>query len=82
MSDPIQSPAHYTSRGGIEPLDFIMSNNLGFAEGNIIKYVFRYREKNGIEDLRKARVYLDRLIMKLKQEQREEPCYVPPAPPK
>ena len=60
--DPVNTPAHYVGKGGIEPLEFIMSNNLGFAEGNIIKYVFRYDLKNGLEDLYKARVYLDRLI--------------------
>lgn len=46
----------------IQPWDFITSNNLGFLEGNIIKYVSRYKEKNGHEDLLKARHYLDKLI--------------------
>jgi hypothetical protein len=62
MSDPVNAPDHYVGRGGIEPLEFIMSNNLGFCEGNVIKYVFRYDKKDGLKDLLKARVYLNRLI--------------------
>ena len=37
-------------------------NNISFAEGNIIKYVVRWKQKNGVEDLKKAKVYLDKLI--------------------
>ena len=44
------SPKHY-SQFKIEPFDFIHANGLGFAEGNVIKYVCRWREKNGVEDL-------------------------------
>jgi len=43
----------------IQPIEFIYKNNLGFCEGNIIKYVCRHRKKNGIEDLRKAKHYLE-----------------------
>lgn len=57
------SPTHY-SRFKIQPLDFIAENSLDFLQGNIIKYVCRYDAKNGLEDLQKARVYLDRLIEK------------------
>ena len=46
----------------ISPLDYILENNLGFVEGNIIKYVSRYKLKNGIEDLKKAKHYLEILI--------------------
>mgnify|MGYP003640959854 FL=1 len=46
----------------IEPLGYIDANNLGFAEGNIIKYVSRYKTKNGLEDLRKAKFYINHLI--------------------
>jgi len=52
---------HYKTKK-IQPWDFIAANNLGYFEGNIIKYVSRWKEKNGIEDLRKARHYLDKLI--------------------
>jgi len=53
--------SHYKVKT-IEPWDFIAANNLGFFEGNIIKYLSRWRDKNGIEDLLKARHYLDKLI--------------------
>ena len=52
---------HYTDRA-IQPWTYIAANNIGFFEGNIIKYVTRWKEKGGIEDLRKARHYLDKLI--------------------
>ena len=45
-----------------QPIEYILKNNLNFCEGNIIKYVTRYRYKNGIEDLKKAKHYLDILI--------------------
>ena len=46
----------------IQPIDFIVKNNIPFREANIIKYVVRYKNKNGIEDLKKARHYLDMII--------------------
>ena len=46
----------------IQPIEYTLKNNLGFCEGNIIKYVSRYKNKNGVEDLKKARHYLDILI--------------------
>lgn len=52
---------HYKDRP-IQPWDYVAANGLGFFEGNIIKYVTRWREKHGVEDLRKARHYLDKLI--------------------
>ena len=52
---------HYR-HGTIEPIDYIKANKLEFDEGNIIKYVTRYKFKNGLEDLKKAKFYLDRLI--------------------
>lgn len=52
---------HYRTKP-IQPWDYIAANNIGFFEGNIIRYVSRWREKNGVEDLRKARHYIDKLI--------------------
>lgn len=52
---------HYT-RFTIQPLEFIHKNRLNFMQGNIIKYTVRYPFKNGVEDLEKARDYLDKLI--------------------
>lgn len=46
----------------IQPSDYIRSNNLGWYEGNIIKYVSRWQNKGGLEDLLKARDYLNKLI--------------------
>jgi len=46
----------------IQPVEFIHKNGISYIEGNIIKYVVRWRDKGGIDDLRKARHYLDMLI--------------------
>lgn len=46
----------------IQPVEYILANNIGFAEGSIIKYVSRWKNKNGIQDLKKARHFLDILI--------------------
>lgn len=59
--DPINWPKHY-NQGGIQPIDFIESHKLSFCAGNVVKYVVRAPHKNGLEDLKKARWYLDRLI--------------------
>lgn len=58
--DKVKVP-HYRIKG-IEPLKYIMANKMDFCEGNIIKYITRYKEKNGLEDLLKAKDYLNRLI--------------------
>ena len=52
---------HYIEKT-IQPWDYIIANNMGYLEGNIIKYVSRYQEKGGVEDLIKASHYLDKLI--------------------
>ncbi|ADD94090.1 hypothetical protein GBVE2_gp054 [uncultured phage MedDCM-OCT-S04-C1035] len=52
MTDNIKEPAHYIANK-IEPIDFIIENNFNFCEGNVIKYISRYKRKNGIEDLKK-----------------------------
>ena len=52
---------HYKTQV-IQPWDFIASNGIGFLAGNVVKYVARYKAKNGMEDLKKARHYLDKLI--------------------
>lgn len=66
MSDLVNHPPHYT-QGKFEVIDVIKDSltdegNEGYCVGNILKYVMRYRHKNGIEDLKKARWYLNRLI--------------------
>jgi hypothetical protein len=46
----------------IQPIDFITKNNIPYIEGNIIKYLCRWKSKNGVEDLKKAKHYLEMLI--------------------
>lgn len=60
------NPTHYTDNG-IECIEYMkerLSSEafLGYLNGNVIKYTHRWQDKNGLEDLRKARWYLDRLI--------------------
>jgi hypothetical protein len=52
---------HYKDKG-IQPIIYIHANNLGFCEGNVVKYVTRWREKGGEADLRKAIHYIELLI--------------------
>jgi len=59
-NDPI-NPNHY-KQGSIEVIDFIKDQHFDYLEGNVIKYVSRYKNKNGMEDLLKARWYLNQLI--------------------
>jgi hypothetical protein len=55
----------------IQPVEFIHKNHIGFCEGNAIKYLCRWREKGGLQDLKKARHYIDLLIeMENNYEQR------------
>lgn len=61
FEDEAISPDHYATHA-IEPIEFILANKLGFCEGNIIKYVTRWRLKNGIQDLEKAKRYIEFLI--------------------
>jgi len=52
---------HYL-KNKIQPVDFIIKNNIGFVEGNIIKYILRFKEKGGVQDLLKAKHYIELLI--------------------
>lgn len=54
------NPSYYGA--GFDVIDFCQKNNLDFMQGNVIKYVTRYKEKNGKEDLLKAKEYIDRII--------------------
>ena len=67
MQDNVNHPKHYT-KGKIEPIDFINANNLDYLEGNIVKYIARYKYKGGVEDLEKAEFYLRMLIQREKSE--------------
>lgn len=65
-NDPV-NPKHYTSMK-ISPVEYISANNLDFLVGNCIKYISRYKMKNGIEDLMKVNWYLTELIRKEMEE--------------
>ena len=61
--EEVTNPKHYDKVGfGIQPLEYIIANELDFLEGNVIKYVSRYPHKGGINDLLKARTYIEKLI--------------------
>ena len=55
------NPSYY-KKGKIEVIDFITDQDFGYLEGNIVKYISRYKYKNGIEDLKKAEWYVKKLI--------------------
>ena len=62
---------HY-KKFSIQPVEFIMENNLDYCQANVIKYITRFRDKNGVEDLRKAKHYVEMLIeFELKQLKEE-----------
>ena len=60
-NEEVTNPKHYIGLG-ITPLQYITANELDFLEGNVIKYVTRYPHKGGVNDLLKARTYLEKLI--------------------
>ena len=65
------TPPHYDY--SIQPVDFIVANDIPFCEGNVIKYICRWKLKNGRDDLLKARHYIDILIAHLDKDSAE--CY-------
>ena len=77
-SDPLLTQVggdHYKKKG-IQPIEYIHANDLNFDEGSIVKYVTRWRDKNGIEDLQKIKHYADFLIAEARKEGHPEkgPC--------
>ncbi len=52
-------------QGNIEVIDYILDQKFNYMEGNVIKYVSRYKTKNGLEDLKKAQWYLQKLMLEL-----------------
>ena len=52
---------HY-SKLAIQPVTYINANGLSYLQGNVIKYVTRYKDKNGLQDLEKAKHYIEMLI--------------------
>ena len=70
MIDIVNHPPHYKSDSGIESIDVIEGFGLNFRLGNTIKYILRHNKKGKpLEDLKKARWYLDREIEKLESKE-------------
>lgn len=73
-SDMVNHPSHY-NQGGIECIDALKAATVSktgieaVCTANAIKYLWRYEEKNGIEDVKKARWYIDRLIRELEEKE-------------
>lgn len=67
--DNVNHPTHY-SRWAMEPVEFIAINNLNWWQANVTKYIMRYDEKDGLQDLYKARSYLDMAIRMLEGTKR------------
>ena len=66
-NDKQVSGTHYQKP--IQVWDFIHRNNIGYLEGNVIKYISRYQQKNGLEDLEKAQHYLTKIIEEYKEQE-------------
>lgn len=72
MTDNVNSPSHY--QGKVECIDCIESATAGlqgieaFCTGNAIKYLYRWKKKNGIEDLKKAKWYIDKLLNEISEK--------------
>ena len=73
MKDMVNHPSHYQSKNGLEAIDVIEAFTDGLEgieavdTANAIKYLLRWKNKNGVEDLKKARWYINHLIDKLEQ---------------
>jgi uncharacterized protein DUF3310 len=63
-------PDYYRGKGGLSPFDIIDAFDLDFYEGNAIKYICRWRKKDGIPDLYKARRYVDEIIKRAEAQER------------
>mgnify|MGYP003321191759 CR=1 FL=1 len=77
MKDMVNHPDHYT-QGGIECIDALKAATVGksgieaVCTANCIKYLWRYEEKNGLEDLKKAQWYLNRLIKEYEEKNKDK----------
>ena len=74
MNNPLTKQvggSHY-KKVKIQPIEYILANGLAFCEGNIVKYVTRWRDKDGVKDLQKIIHYAEFLIEEHEREQREK----------
>ena len=75
--DLISHPDHYQSETGLETIDVIeaftfdLNGCEAICTGNILKYICRWKKKNGLQDLKKAQWYLDRLINHIEKLEKE-----------
>ncbi len=82
MNDNVNNPTHYT-QGGIECIDALKAATVGktgieaICVANVIKYLWRYEKKNGLEDVKKAQWYINRLIQELKQKKENNALHNP-----
>ena len=82
MIDNVNHPKHYT-QGGIECIDALKAATIGktgieaVCVANVIKYCWRYEEKNGLEDVKKAQFYINRLIQELEEKTENNTFYDP-----
>jgi hypothetical protein len=60
-NDKQHGGSHYKGKA-IQPWDYVIANNMGYLDGTAVKYITRYKEKNGVEDLKKAIHFLEKLI--------------------
>ena len=72
----IQIGGNHYSKMEIQPIEYIMKNKIPYCEANVIKYLSRWRSKNGVEDLRKAKHYIDLLIEA--EMEADKPDRIPP----
>ena len=66
--EEIKKPSRYNKRGSLECWDVILDQEMDFLEGSVLKYLWRYKEKNGVHDLEKAKIYIDKIIEGLKKD--------------
>lgn len=62
IASEVQEGGNHYRKYAIQPTEFIHKNGVGFIEGNVIKYIMRYKDKNGLEDLKKAKHYIELLM--------------------
>jgi hypothetical protein len=61
-ANDVQVGGNHYKDNAIQPWDYIVANNLGYLEGNVVKYITRWRQKGGVDDLRKVVHYAEKLI--------------------
>lgn len=64
----VEKPKRYNKTGKLECWDVIIDQDMNFLEGSVLKYLWRYKEKNGIHDLKKAVVYINKIISELEKK--------------